>query len=250
MLNRSMSFILYVVVLVVSVSSVMMGLDWLASPPPPIPQSVQTARAPAKPAAPAVANKASAAGKIAKTKIAKTKVAETKAAETKAADSKATEPKTAATTTAATKAAEINTAAPKPVVATTGEGSPASAANDQAANAPDTLSIIANEANDGTDAQANVGPRCDVPACAAHYRSFNAADCTYQPYDGPRRLCTVGTPPKQADAAPSGVQTSDASQPQASSSCNVQACAAAYRSFDAATCTWQPFDGPRRTCEK
>ena len=51
MLNRGMSFVLYVVVLVVSVSSVMMGLDWLASPPPPVPKSVQTARAPAKPAA-------------------------------------------------------------------------------------------------------------------------------------------------------------------------------------------------------
>lgn len=33
-------------------------------------------------------------------------------------------------------------------------------------------------------------PACDVQACMAAYRSFRAADCTFQPYDGPRRLCT------------------------------------------------------------
>ena len=32
---------------------------------------------------------------------------------------------------------------------------------------------------------------CNVPACAATYRSFRAADCTYQPYDGPRRACVA-----------------------------------------------------------
>jgi hypothetical protein len=31
---------------------------------------------------------------------------------------------------------------------------------------------------------------CDVAACAAAYRSFTASDCTYQPLDGPRKLCT------------------------------------------------------------
>jgi hypothetical protein len=33
-------------------------------------------------------------------------------------------------------------------------------------------------------------PACNVQACEAAYRSFTAADCTYQPLDGPRRLCT------------------------------------------------------------
>ena len=31
--------------------------------------------------------------------------------------------------------------------------------------------------------------RCNVNACSAAYRSFRATDCTYQPNDGPRRLC-------------------------------------------------------------
>lgn len=33
-------------------------------------------------------------------------------------------------------------------------------------------------------------PQCDIRACSAAYRSFRASDCTFQPYSGPRRLCT------------------------------------------------------------
>jgi penicillin-binding protein 1A len=33
--------------------------------------------------------------------------------------------------------------------------------------------------------------QCDIDACASTYQSFDASDCTYQPYDGgARRLCT------------------------------------------------------------
>jgi penicillin-binding protein 1A len=32
--------------------------------------------------------------------------------------------------------------------------------------------------------------QCNVNACARAYRSFRASDCSYQPYSGPRRLCT------------------------------------------------------------
>lgn len=39
-------------------------------------------------------------------------------------------------------------------------------------------------------AQAPAEPLCDIRACSAAYRSFDAATCTYQPWDGPRRLCT------------------------------------------------------------
>ena len=30
---------------------------------------------------------------------------------------------------------------------------------------------------------------CNYQACADAYRSFNRADCSFQPYDGPRRQC-------------------------------------------------------------
>lgn len=40
-------------------------------------------------------------------------------------------------------------------------------------------------------AQAEVQPvSCDIRACSAAYRSFRAEDCTYQPFEGPRRVCT------------------------------------------------------------
>jgi len=32
-------------------------------------------------------------------------------------------------------------------------------------------------------------PGCNVAACEAHYKSFRAADCTYQPNEGARRVC-------------------------------------------------------------
>jgi penicillin-binding protein 1A len=42
---------------------------------------------------------------------------------------------------------------------------------------------------EATDARAQA--QCNVERCAQHYSSFNASDCTYQPYDGgPRQFCT------------------------------------------------------------
>lgn len=34
------------------------------------------------------------------------------------------------------------------------------------------------------------GLQCNIRACSAAYRSFRASDCTFQPYSGPRRICT------------------------------------------------------------
>ena len=91
-------------------------------------------------------------------------------------------------------------------------------------------------------------PKCDVRACASAYRSFTESDCTYQPSEGPRRLCTKGVSPTEA----SGVATpsSAAADMPSNVKCNVTACAAAYGSFTASDCTYQPFNGPRRLCEK
>jgi hypothetical protein len=53
---------------------------------------------------------------------------------------------------------------------------------------------------------------CDVSACAAAYRSFRESDCTYQPFDGPRRACV--NPPAQTQAS---TQPAPQVSPQASS---------------------------------
>ena len=31
---------------------------------------------------------------------------------------------------------------------------------------------------------------CNSDACARAYRSFRSSDCTFQPFEGPRRVCT------------------------------------------------------------
>ncbi len=105
-------------------------------------------------------------------------------------------------------------------------------------------------------------PRCDVAACDAAYRSFRASDCTYQPYDGPRRLCTRTSDDDAAldeTAASDEEDADDAQAPPAESPpaavtgqfvCNFDACEEAYRSFRASDCTYQPFEGPRRLCER
>ena len=84
--------------------------------------------------------------------------------------------------------------------------------------------------------------QCDLRACARKYQSFNAADCTYQPYGGgPRESCSTAAE-----------ETAVASPPNsAPRRCNVEACSAAYSSFRAEDCTYLPRDdGSRRACEK
>lgn len=252
-----MSFILYVAVLAVSITSVMIGLDWLSSPPPPVPKSVQTVKAPAKPAAPtktASAKEAPAktapeqsAGTIGKANSAS--VVETEAAKSVPAKSAPVE-STATETAAVSAAGQPDVAAAVPETA---GSAPAGVADNPQASALDSFpnSDINESVVSGTAAQANAPlPRCDVQACEQRYISFTASDCTYQPFDGPRRLCTAGNPPSQAGDTPAGVQTSDASRQPAAPSCNYDACGEAYRSFDPGTCTYQPFEGPRRLCTK
>jgi penicillin-binding protein 1A len=82
--------------------------------------------------------------------------------------------------------------------------------------------------------------QCDVIACAGAFASFRASDCTYQPYTGPRRMCelrpniTSGLPRIARTAAVPG------------NSCDVDICASRFRSFDPATCTYQPYGGGSR----
>lgn len=35
---------------------------------------------------------------------------------------------------------------------------------------------------------------CDIEACSERYRSFRASDCTFQPFEGDRRLCAIAPP--------------------------------------------------------
>ena len=109
---------------------------------------------------------------------------------------------------------------------------------------------------DALVAQTPSQPKCDVSACTSAYRSFRKSDCTYQPSGGPRRLCTNGVVPGEPSGAPDAAATSNshanANRPS-NARCNVNACAAAYGSFNPSDCTYQPYQplgGPRRLCAK
>ena len=105
--------------------------------------------------------------------------------------------------------------------------------------APEPADSVKAEAS-----EAKPAPLCDLDACERAYRTFTAADCTYKPSWGPRRMCTKGNPPRR----PSAHLASGEARAQAS--CNVSACASAYSSFDAATCAYQSNGGGRRLCTK
>ena len=49
--------------------------------------------------------------------------------------------------------------------------------------------VITSSVASSADAPSSL-PLCDIDACAKAYRSFRVADCTFQPYEGPRRQCT------------------------------------------------------------
>jgi BA14K-like protein len=120
-------------------------------------------------------------------------------------------------------------------------------------------------------------PRCDVAACAAAYHSFRASDCSWQPYEGPRRLCDKGQPPQTAATAaaaatPGSIAAAEIAAANAANAasklgkpiviggaspanptnlkCNVEACKQAYVSFNPLDCTYQPLEGPRKFCDK
>lgn len=142
---------------------------------------------------------------------------------------------------AATKPAETtgkqNVAEPAPVQAPP----PTVATTALVTNPSEPVPIVVPE----PVAAAPPAPKCDIEACERAYRSFTSIDCTYQPNDGPRRLCTRGTPPNASAA-----QSTAEPEARAQASCNISACSSAYLSFKASDCTYQPFDGPRRLCEK
>ena len=64
--------------------------------------------------------------------------------------------------------------------------------NSQEINRParDARRAAGSDAVDAlSGSNAGQGPNCNTQACSDAYRSFDAADCTYQPANGPRRAC-------------------------------------------------------------
>ena len=120
--------------------------------------------------------------------------------------------------------------------------------NQPAASAQDTA-VTGTLPTQATTTETASQPQCNQKACAAKYSSFRASDCTYKSFYGKRRLCEEGTDETAAEKHGS-VQPAAATTREASS-CDRDRCSRQYRSFDAASCTYQPYDGgPRLKCEK
>jgi len=226
-----MSLLLYLAVLLVSVSSVIFGLDWLAAPAPQYrPPAVVAANHASEPALPPLRHLGSdAAARLTAQPVAPPVIAKAPAAAPAPAKTVAQ----AQPVIAPPPEAKVNAPPPAPAVAAVEpEAAPAAAEPDAA-----PADVAAAEPAPGS------APKCDVRACEAAYISFRAEDCTYQPSFGQRRLCEKGTPP----AAPAADQAQASAAP---SWCHVQACQQAYFTFTAADCTYKPSNGPRRVCTK
>lgn len=206
-----MKYLVAFIVLVISAGSVVFGVEWMSAPMTPMPASPYQLRAAAPP--PVVqqaAAKPPEAAKPADAARPASPLAETAA--------KPAAPAPAAVAPVQPVQPVVAAAAPEPAPLVTPEPQPA---------APATVAA----------------PLCDIAACERAYRTFTASDCTYQPAgDGPRRLCTRGTPPAAASTPRSDIR--------AQATCNIAACSQAYISFNAADCTYQPSEGPRRFCER
>ncbi len=152
---------------------------------------------------------------------------------------------------------------------------------------PDNYEIASTRSGAGTslasgepvEALTSANTSCDLQACSKRYRSFRASDCTYQPYSGPRRLCTRGKSNNLQELAERKSGRSDIDniaelnlithsvvrihrdgkvleftvpkEARAQVRCNIDVCARHYRSFDESDCTYQPYGGgPRRLCTR
>jgi len=103
-----------------------------------------------------------------------------------------------------TTAAKVEIGQKPPVettgVATRGDDSIRSASAPPPDNAQNAQAYAAPPKRNATDEATASNNRCDVQACASAYKSFRASDCTYQPLDGPRRVCGKA-PEQRADRA-------------------------------------------------
>jgi type IV secretory pathway VirB10-like protein len=168
-----MRLAVYGAVLAIALGSVLFGLDWLSAPMSPmvdtkaglsavapavVPRAdVKTATTPPVPAAPANAAKP----------IAPPAPAQPKA--------NIGAPGLSPSQSAATQNTTQN---------------PAPNSNQSASPVPVSSAAAVQATADVPGAPAEPQARCNVSACTAAYRSFMPADCTYQPSNGPRRLCT------------------------------------------------------------
>jgi hypothetical protein len=208
-----MQFLVYLAVVFATVFGVMLEMDVLVEPVQKLEQTASIPMSPPPPMA-QVSGPQAAGPQASRAEVPRAQTAATPAAAPQPNADKAAPPATPAETTAAAPADEAPAdETPAPAPDKTADAAPANhcdlracaqayhsfraedctyqpyqgprepCAKGAALDAPASLNAHA-EANTAS------GAHCDINACADAYTTFNPVDCTYQPSDGPRRICS------------------------------------------------------------
>lgn len=195
--GRLMQFLAYITVVLVSLGGILVELDWLTKPKLDTKSPVQVA---------STAVPIRAAPKVDGPNEGPSPVA-TKKADADAQQANAPVADKAAETTGAASAVQASTAVPLtpipfPSVAeakadTKAEtkADPALQPSTQSSPPPPAQAAAASSApqpqpqTQPVPVAAKATNSCDVQGCASAYQSFRASDCTYQPMEGPRKVC-------------------------------------------------------------
>jgi hypothetical protein len=233
MQGRAMPLIAYIAVVLVSISGILFELDWLTKPKLESKPAMHASSAPAPAAAPRAVVKAE--GPSQELNPVYPKKSDVPRAQEAASIAPATEPSASIVAGASVEttakvvakaeaepepqvppqttgqaAAQTTGTAPfadkaghnllAPVAASVAPRLAASAATPAAASAPPPLPPAATPVAQPVSTAAN--NRCDVQGCAGAYKSFRAADCSYQPFQGPRQACVKPPEPARVAAQP------------------------------------------------
>ena len=230
-----MQFLLYLAILMVSISTVLLEVHWLTSPAPQPKPTVQAS----PPPAPKTEGPNAALSPIYPTKLDAPRPTESnaQAQNTSAGTPPATGQAAPASQASAAPASRITPAQESAPAAPTTAQQPATAQPiRQPAPAPQS------------ESQAALAQAPTPPGTNERSRQRSSSETTgIGSREDSTRQAAVANPTGSTNRNDNPHQT-----PQGSSGnrCDVQACANAYRSFRAADCTYQSFDGQRRFCGK
>jgi hypothetical protein len=246
-----MQFLVYLTVLMVAISTVLLEVHWLTSPAP---QPKPTVQAGAPPSPPKVEGPNAALSPIYPKKVDAPRPAESNSQAQNASPNtvQTTSPPAPGSNASQQQSAATTMAVPAqqpgpPAQATQRSVPPQSPPAQQPASAQTTGPIAAEPATPPQQAQTapESSPQPSGASVASQQKPLRETTGAAVREDNIRQAPAdpMGSP-NRANSAQQRAQGSSSNR------CDVQACASTYRSFRASDCTYQPFDGGRRVCEK
>ena len=188
-----MSFFAYIAIVFVSIAGILLELDWLTKPKSETRSPVQVAT---RTVAPAPQANAKVKGQSTDLTPVYPKNPETRQSDDTVHHALAKPPVAQQPPAADAFTANVTQAEHQPAAATKDAAPPAQQADGStggrapayaAESPPAPAAVVAPSAQ--TRSAAAAPDRCDVQACSSAYQSFRVSDCTYKPYEGPRRTC-------------------------------------------------------------